>query len=180
MRNTQQDFVWGSGEPVASGSVNSFPLGRNCPSEKRCADDCVARSNESQQEIECCSESGTRCKGLDAALLFRNVEHHHQTTAPLRRCCRALCGTTRSFARGKSLPDVCHQSRHGPPWSVTVAFKTMTGEMQHDEHQYQHTDDSERYLDSSGSLVVRLLLSFMPLLLLASPVAGQAPRFVHP
>src|SRR2546425_339913 len=38
----------------------------------------------------------------------------------------------------------------------------------------------EEDLDSYGSLVVRLLLSFTPLLLLASPVAGQAPWFVHP
>ncbi len=32
--------------------------------------------------------------------------------------------------------------------SVTVALKTMAGEVQHDEHQHQHTDHGEEYLDS--------------------------------
>jgi hypothetical protein len=31
---------------------------------------------------------------------------------------------------------------------VTVALKTMAGEMQRDEHQHQHTDDSEEDFDS--------------------------------
>jgi hypothetical protein len=36
----------------------------------------------------------------------------------------------------------------GSPGSVTVALKTMTGKMQRDEHQHQHTDDGEEDLDS--------------------------------
>jgi hypothetical protein len=37
---------------------------------------------------------------------------------------------------------------HGPAGSVTVAPKTMAGEVKHDEHQYEHTDHGEEYLDS--------------------------------
>ena len=44
----------------------------------------------------------------------------------------------------------------------------MAGEVQHDEHQHQHTDHGKEDLDSQGSLGVRLLLYLTPLLLLAS------------
>src|SRR5713101_7680157 len=63
--------------------------------------------------------------------------------------------------------------------SVNVAPKTMAGEVQHDDDQHKHTNHGVEDLDSQGSRVVRLLFYFTPLLLLASPVAGQAPWFVH-
>src|SRR5260370_29381263 len=63
---------------------------------------------------------------------------------------------------------------------MTVATKTGDGEVQHDERQYNHTDHGVEDLDSEGSLILRFLLYFTSLLLLASPVAGQAPWFVHP
>ncbi len=38
--------------------------------------------------------------------------------------------------------------RYGPTRSVTVTLKTVAGEVQHDEHQHQHTDHGEEELDS--------------------------------
>jgi hypothetical protein len=65
------------------------------------------------------------------------------------------------------------------PFESVTATKTMPGEVQHDDDQHKHTYHGVEDLDSKGSLVVRFLLYFTPLLLFASPVAGQTPWFVH-
>ncbi len=39
------------------------------------------------------------------------------------------------------------RARPPPCRSVTVALKTMAGEVQHDEHQHQHADRGEEDLD---------------------------------
>lgn len=56
------------------------------------------------------------------------------------------------------------------PGSVTVALKTVAGEVQHDEHQHKNTDEGEEELDAYGSLVASLLLYF------TSWVMGSALR----
>src|SRR5437879_1742767 len=67
--------------------------------------------------------------------------------------------------------------RYGPSESVTVATKTMPGEVQHDDDQHNHTYHGVEDLDSYGSLLVRFLLYFTPLLLFASPIARETPWF---
>jgi hypothetical protein len=62
---------------------------------------------------------------------------------------------------------------------VMVALKPVTGQVKHDERQDQSTDNREEYLDSEGSLILRLWLRFAPFLLLTPAVMGEAPRLVH-
>jgi hypothetical protein len=59
---------------------------------------------------------------------------------------KELRTTMRTIQEGEKTPPGSSRWPRGP--SVTMAPKTMAGEVQHDEHQHKPTDHGEEDLDS--------------------------------